>query len=385
MMIYSFSKVSPVPVLFGDGASEQTGVKLKELGVTKVVLVTDQGVKSIAEKIVDNIKKEGIKVVLYDKVLSDPPDYIIEECAALAKEENVDGVVGVGGGSSLDAAKLVNALLGNPSPITRYFDKSIALKPGKVLVLLPTTSGTGSEVTGHGVVTESKTQFKGGVGGPPCNATLAIVDPLLTVGMPPAVTAGTGMDALAHAAEAVTSRFANPVSETVAEKVIALVKRYLPRAVKNGNDLEARNKMSLAAMMGGIAFSDALPHLPHAVSHALIAVAPVPHGVGCALALPEVIEIQAEYMPEQMKVIGAALGLQLDDVSGSQIGKKVADAIRELNKEVGITKTLKDFGVKQSDLEEIVPRVLKDDCAFHVPEEIPVNEEMVLKILNNLY
>ena len=136
--------------------------------------------------------------------MSDPPDYIIEECAALAKEENVDGVVGVGG-SSLDAAKLVNALLGNPSPITRYFDKSIALKPGKVLVLLPTTSGTGSEVTRAWRSLNPRRNSKAG-SGTALQCYLAIVDPLLTVGMPPAVTAGTGMDAWPMRQKLVTSR-----------------------------------------------------------------------------------------------------------------------------------------------------------------------------------
>ena len=384
-MIYSFSKISPVPVLFGDGASEQTGAKLKELGVSKVVLLTDKVILKVAGKVIDSIKNEGIEVVVFDGVLSDPPDHVIEECAALAKAENVDGIVGVGGGSSLDTAKAVNALMNNPSPVTRYFDKSIQLNPGKVLVLLPTTSGTGSEVTGHAVVTDTKTHVKSGVVGPPCSADLAIVDPELTSGMPPAVTAGTGMDAFAHAAEAVTSLFTNPVSDAVAEKVMYLVNNYLPRAVEDGSDKVARNKMSLAALMGGIAFSDALPHLPHAISHAVRAYGEVPHGLGCAIALPGVIELSGKVMPEKIKIIGTAMGVQVDNLSDDELANRVADSVRALNDKVGVTAALKDFGIGKETLKEIVPRVLQDDCANHVPKELKVDEEVVLKLLNELY
>lgn len=382
-MMFNTSGTSPI--LFGVGAIAQVGAKVRELGCQKVILVTDKGIKGvgIADEVAKNLEVAGIKVVLYDEVPSDPPDDAMEACATVARNERVDGVVGLGGGSVLDTAKAVNVLLTNPSPISRYYGLNVPQEPGRVLVLIPTTSGTGSEVTNISVVTDTQNNRKVGVIGKNCMATLAIVDPALTLKLPRQLTAATGMDAFSHAAEALTSGLANPVSDALAERAILLTAQYLPIAVKDGSDLTARTNMSLASMIAGIAFKDGLPHLGHAVAHTLGAQFHIHHGVACALALPGVIEYAVDVVPDKVQVIGKAMGLKLKDgLSARETGKAVADAIRDLNTSIGIP-AMKDLGVEESALDAVAPAVLKDDCANFVPREI--NRDLVATLLRNAY
>ena len=381
-MVFNITRTSPV--LFGVGSSMQTGVKLRALGCKKIICVTDKGVKEsgVTDNIVKNMEEAGIKVIQYDGVVPDPPDYMMEECAAIAKNEQVDGVVGIGGGSSLDTAKGVNVLLGNPFPIARYHDHHLSLKPGKVLILIPTTAGTGSEVTAVSVVTDTKNNKKGAVIGPPCTATLAIVDPELTVGMPASVTASTGMDAFSHAAEALTSNSANAMSDILSEKAIALIFQNLKAAVRNGSDISARTNMSMAAMIAGIAFNDAIPHLGHAIGHALGAKLHIAHGIACALALPDAIEYVAEILPDKVKFIGTTMGLNLDGMPSQEFGKEVAKAIRYFARDVGIP-TMKELKIKKESLDAVAQDTLKDDCAHFIPREI--TSEKVLEMLYNAY
>jgi alcohol dehydrogenase len=366
------------PVIFGEGISSETGERLNGLGCKKVLCVYDRGIKEsgIIDKILNNIQAQGIKPVTYDGVLADPPDYTIEEAAEIGRQQQVDGVVGIGGGSSMDTAKAVNILLGNPSPINQYMTHGAQPKPGKVLILLPTTSGTGSEVTSVSVVTDTKKKRKGGIMAPACRATLAIVDPVLTSGMPASITADTGMDAFAHAAEAMTSTMANPMSDILAEKAIALVCEYLPRAVKDGSDMEARTSMSFAATIAGYSFGDAIPHYGHAIGHTLGSMFRVPHGNGCGIALPEVMEFIVDAVPDKVKRVGIAMGLEISsDLSSRETGKKVAHAIRELNREIGL-KTLKAHKIKESALPDAARMVLTDDIAGFSPKKA-TNEDIL--------
>jgi alcohol dehydrogenase len=370
-MSFSINHLSPV--LFGEGVSLETGAKLKELGCKKVLCVYDKGVKAagVVDDILAAIRKEGIEVLVYDGVLADPPDYTIEEAAVIGRNGKIDGIVAIGGGSTMDTAKAVNILMGNPSPITQYQAAGGGRQPGpgKVLVLLPTTSGTGSEVTPVSVVTNTTTHRKGGILGPVCRATLAIVDPVLTKGMPPSITADTGMDAFAHASEAMTSGMSNPMSDILAEKAISLVCEYLPRAVRNGADMEARTQMAFAAMVAGYAFADALPHFGHAIGHTLGSMFHTPHGNACGIALPEVMRYIVGAVPDKVKHVGIAMGVKFDGKeTPEKIGEKVADAIRKLNKEIGL-KTLKQHGIKESDLPAVAEMAMTDDTAGFGPRE----------------
>jgi alcohol dehydrogenase len=381
----AFSINHLTPVIFGNNVSSETGTRLKASGCTNVLCIYDRGVKDagITDDIVESITALGIKSVLYDGVKADPPEYTIEEAAEIGRSERVDGVVAIGGGSSMDTAKAVNILLGNPSPISQYMVMGARTEPGKLLFLLPTTSGTGSEVTPIAVITDSRENRKGGIMGPACRATMAIVDPVLTTGMPPSITADTGMDAFSHAAEAITSSMANPMSDILAEKAINLICSYLPRAVKNGNDMEAREKMSFAAMIAGYAFADSIPHLGHAIGHTLGSMFHVPHGNGCGVALPEVMEYISDKIPAAVTRVGNAMGLDIsDNLSPGEIGEKVADAIKDLNKQTGL-KTLKEHKIDESALQGIAEAAMSDLSIRFSPKE--TNSGDILKMLQSAY
>lgn len=385
-MLFNINHMTPV--LFGEDASLQTGERLKALGCKKVLAVYDQGVKNagITDKIIDSIKEQGIEVAVFDGVKADPPDTMIDEGAEVGRKENVDGVVAIGGGSPMDTAKAINLLLNNPGKIKEYMGGPDAkpLTPGKVLILVSTTAGTGSEVTMFAVITDTSDENKKkGIAGPMVRGNLAIVDPVLTVGMPPSITADTGMDAYAHAFEAITGQNRNPMSDLFGEKAISLVMEYLPKAVKDGKDMEARIQMSYAATLAGYAFNDSLTHMGHSLGHTLGSIFHIPHGNACGVAMPDIVEYLAEAVPEPIARIGKAMGLDIKaGVSPKDVAKQVADKLAAFNKEVG-QKTLKELGVKEEDLEKVAQRAF-DEHMWGMSPRKPSPEDM-LGILKKAY
>jgi alcohol dehydrogenase len=374
------------PVLFGVDTSLKAGERLKGLGCTRVLAVYDQGVKKagIPDKIIAGVKAAGIGVAVYEGVQADPPLHTLEECGETGRREKVDGVLAIGGGSTMDTAKAANLLLTNPSPIKQYAVRGgPAFKPGKVLVLIPTTSGTGSEVTSVAVLTDAEAKRKIGIGGPFVRGTLAIVDPLLTVGMPPSITADTGLDVLSHAIEAITAIQANPMSDTLGEKAIQLVMTYLPRAVKDGSDIDARTKMSFAATIAGWAFINSNTQLGHAFGHSLGSLYHIPHGNACGAALPEIMEFLSDAIPDRIRLVGTAMGLKTGaGVSAVKAGQMVRDALIDFNKKTG-QKTLKQLNIKDSALPETARAIAGEFLVASSPKK--PSEEDILKILQKAY
>jgi alcohol dehydrogenase len=384
-MLFTISAKSEV--VFGEHASDHVGEKAKALGCSKVMCIYDKGVKDagIADSVVKNLENSGLRVVQYGGVLPDPPDIMINECGELARKEMVDGVVGVGGGSTLDTAKSVNVMLGNPGPIGNYYfvPGGPGHKPGRPLILIPTTAGTASEITYVSVVTNTATGRKGGVKGAATIASLAIVDPLLTIGMPPGLTAATGMDTFAHALEAYTSAGRNMMSDLLAEKAIELVSRNLPRAVKNGSDLEARTNMSFACLIAGMSFNDATPHFGHAFGHTLGSLHHIPHGIACAIAQPGVIQTVAGIMPEKVRRIGELMGLKLGkDPAPAELGRRVSEGIAAFSKTIGVP-TLKELNIKEADLPILAEGMTKDVCFRFLPVTLEVKD--ILNVLQGVY
>ncbi|CEP66119.1 Alcohol dehydrogenase, iron-type [Moorella glycerini] len=373
----------PTKVLIGAGAADQTGKKLKEYGVTKVLCIYDEGIKSagVVEKIVQNIQAEGIKVVEFSGVVSDPPDTVVNEAGELGNKERVDAVLGIGGGSCLDTAKATNILLGNPGPINKYDGVGVQ-NPGKLLFLMPTTAGTGSEVSQIAAITDSNSGAKMAIFGPNCTATLAIVDPLLTLSLPAKITAATGVDTLAHAMEAYTSSLNNPMADILAVEAISRVARSLRTAVKDGRNVQARFDMSFACTLAGMAFMQSPPHFTHAIGTQLGAKYHLAHGLSVAVVLPLLFEYLADVFPAKLRVMGQALGLNLrEDLSDIQVAEALADAVRRLNKEVGLP-TLKEI-IPGAELPAVAEETFKCPCAVFMPKKITVEE--VLKMLDNEY
>ncbi len=385
---------SPNPVLFGIGTSKQTGEKLKEFGCTKVLVVYDKGIKAsgIADQIIAIIRQAGIETVSYDGVLADPPDWSVEEAGALGVKEQVDGVVGLGGGSSLDTAKAAKMLLVNPPPISQYYGREgVVTKPSKPLIVIPTTAGTGSETTPGGVITDTKNNIKTNIAGAGCTVSLGIVDPELTLGLPAGVTASTGMDALCHAAESYTSQMANSFCELTGKEAIRLVGKYLVRACEDGSDLEAREGMMLASTLGGMSMSGPLCHLAHDIGKVLGAKFHVPHGNGCASCLPQVLQVIAPAVPEKVRYIAECFGAVIPEgAQAEEIGKAAYDAIRALMEKIKLP-NLKSFGLKLEELLAVVPEGVQMQQNGLIKlfgqgtSPVPATKELIADIVTRAY
>ncbi len=376
------------PVLFGVDASKQIGDRLKMFGCKKVLCVYDQGIKKagIADSIIDTIKKAGIGVAVFEGVQADPPDFTIDEGAAIGRKENVDGGIGIGGGSSMDTAKAVNVMLTNPGSISDMMQFKPGgpppmPKPGKTLILLPTTSGTGSEVTAVAILTDSKAHDKKGIGGPVTRATLAIVDPALTVGMPPSVTADTGMDVFAHAVGAILANRHNQMSDILGEASIKILWKYLPIAVKDGKNIEARSQMAFASMAAGYAFQDSMTQLEHAIGHTLGSMYHIPHGNACGVCLGEMVEFDADVMPDGVRLIAASMGMNnTGDVI--KLGKEIKVAIQKFADSIGQRK-LSQMNIPENDLDKIAEASAANGLSMMSPKK--VTKEDIMKMLQEEY
>lgn len=333
------------PVLFGSGAIASIADKVKSFGGTKALCVYDQGVKmtGIADKIIKSLNDAGIKTVIFDEVLPDAPDKVIDKAGRLAQTEKVDIVVGIGGGSSLDTAKAATILVQNPPPITQYFaSKGMPFVSTTPLILIPTAAGTGSEVTIMSVVHDEAKHVKEGVLRP---ANLAIVDPDLTLTVPPLITAATGMDAMSHAIESYTTNCGNPKAEVLSLAAMRIIYENLEKACKDGGDLEARTNLSFASNIAGMAFTEASVHIGHAVAHEFGLQFHMQHGIGCALSLPECVTFSADAAPEKMMKIAEALRIKLpENATAVEAGEMIAASLRDLMHRVNIP-SLKAQGI----------------------------------------
>ena len=370
------------PVIFGEGAVNDLGSEAGKLGISKAVVITDEIISKGEgyKACIKSLKDAGIGVVEFTGCLADPPSDVVHEAAKIAKGASVNGVIGIGGGSCLDTAKGMNVLFNNPEPITQYFGKPPAT-PGYPLICVPTAGGTGSEVTGFGVLTNSQTGVKGPAVFSP--ASLAVLDPVLTVSAPPSITATTGMDAFSHAAEAMTSMAENPMSDLLAFEAIRLIAKSLPAAFDDGSDMQARTDLLLASNFAGIAFNDSMIHIGHAIAHSAGVQLHYPHGLGCALAMPVTMKYSAISKPDKVKAIGQAMGLSFDqNETPDQIGDKVSEACISLMKRVKIP-SFKERGESRDDILGLIDLVMTDVGFVFLPS--PLTREEVLDILGALY
>ncbi|HWR08378.1 iron-containing alcohol dehydrogenase [Sporomusa sp.] len=369
------------PIIYGAGTISLLGEEVKKLGCSKVMVVSDKIVseKQTYAKCKKSLLTAGLEIVEFTEIIPDPPDYMINQGGELAKAEKIDGIIAIGGGSPMDAAKGINVLVNNPGTVNQYFGNPF-YTPGVPVVMVVTTAGTGSESTSVGVITDTANNVKNSV---ICNATLGILDPEATLTAPPELTAQTGMDTFAHAAEAITAKIPNPKSELLASDAINKVVANLPLAIADGQNIEARGELLLASNFAGIAFNDALVHLGHAIAHAVGAKFHITHGIVCALALPEVMKYAADINEQKVKIVGEAMGIRFSgQESPKEIGELVAQGIRGFAKNLDI-KSFEALGIARKELLEITPLVFKDACYNFVPKELTQAEVEV--ILGNMY
>ena len=346
-----------VPHLISEpGASAQLGTLIRQHfpQVQRALLVTDPGFLNtgLAETPLRSVREAGIAVQVYADVQADPPEAVVLAAVAQAQLFHVELVIGLGGGSSMDVAKLIAVLAPGHQQLTDMYGIGKVEGNRLPLVQLPTTAGTGSEVTNISIVTTGATS-KMGVVAPQLYADLAILDASLTLGLPPAITAATGIDAMVHAIEAYTSvHLKNPLSDILAQQALALLSANLVRVCRNGQDLAARQAMLLGATLAGQAFSNAPVAAVHALAYPIGGMFHVPHGLSNALVLPHVLRFNLSHAAPLYAQLAAIVA---PHATGSEEARAQAliDAMQELAAQTGIVRTLREVGIAESDLDNL--------------------------------
>ena len=370
--IHSF--FSPNRVLFGIGASREIGREATALGGTKVLMVSDPGVvnSGLVASLRTNLEEGGMKVFLFDRVEPEPSASLVDESAQLAKEKGVDIIIGVGGGSSLDIAKGASLLASNPGNVLDYCGMDLIPKRGLPKILVPTTAGTGSEITRVFVLTDKRDNMKKVVFSNYAIPEVALVDPMLTLSMPSKVTADTGMDALVHAIETYVSMNATPFSDLLASKAIELIAKYLPMAFAKGENIEARYQMSLASLLAGMAFASGGLGAVHALAYPLGTEYHLPHGRTNAIMLPHVMEFNLIGNRSRYALIAEMMGI-IDLKAG---GARAVEAVIQLLDDVQIPYHLKDYGIPKEAIPKLVEGGMKQARLF-VPNPRDLREKDV--------
>lgn len=377
----------PTKVVFGVGALSRLPAQVQRLKMKRPLVVTDQGVAKagLLDKATTVLRSAGIAFELFDRVEPNPTEKDAFDGVAVYREKHCDGIIAIGGGSPLDAAKLVQLLTTHEPPLSRYDDAKGGdrfvrddLPPS---IMIPTTAGTGSEVSRSGVATLKDTARKTVIFSPFLLPKAAICDPALTVGLPPGPTAATGMDAFTHCLEAYVSNGFHPLADALAIDGIARVARALVPAFKNGSDLVARSEMMIAAFEGAMAFQKGLGNA-HALAHALTPIANVHHGLANAIVLPAVMEFNRASSTHRLARVAVAMGdnsLAREEV----LAGNAIERVRKLNAELGIPRRLRDAGVKQEDLERIAAKAFED--ASHLGNPRKTTEADLLAIAREAY
>ena len=339
------------------GASERLGQVAAELGMRHPCVVTDGGIASsgMLEPLVTRLQQAGLAVTVFKDVVADPPESVVEQALKVARDAGCDGVIGFGGGSAMDTAKLVALLLSGEQTLQQVYGVGNAKGQRLPLIQVPTTAGTGSEVTPIAIVTTGETT-KMGVVAPQLLPDVAVLDATLTTGLPAAVTAATGIDAMVHAIEAYTSKHRkNPYSDMLAREALKLLSANIETAVNDGGNLTARSNMLLGAMLAGQAFANAPVAAVHALAYPLGGIYHIPHGLSNALVLPHVMRFN---LPEAEKAYAELARCVLP--SGTLVGEKAATTLinwlGNLSGELGLQTRLRDMSID----EDAIPRLASE-------------------------
>lgn len=365
-------------ILFQPGIAKDFGNELDQLKIKKFLLICDPyfAQVGIADQIQKGMEQHGAQVVArFDQVPPNSELKVVLHCARLAKEKKAEGIVALGGGSSLDTAKAANITFSlGGDLVADYSGAQTISRPLNPLIAIPTTAGTGSEVTSAAVILDESTHAKLSFSDDYLRPTLALLDPELTLSMPPKVTAMTGMDALTHAIESYTSVQANPMSDALAMKAVKLIKNNLLKAVEQGDDLEARSNMLIAANLAGIAFDHAMVGIVHAMSHATGGVSAVPHGLANSIYLPFGMEYNLASSAPRYAGIARRFGIDTKGMNPDEAAQAAIDYVRKIRQDLkracALPDKLRDAGVGEDQLEDIAQLALEDGTTFYNPREV---------------
>ena len=371
--------ITPQRIVFGNGSLNKLDSILQELDAKNLLLVTDEGIKKagIAERVEQMAVDKNYNLVIYDEVEPEPSTNSIIKCYEYVKNQmDVDAVIALGGGSSIDTAKIVSLLTAyGGHPLDYAGGENKVPGPISPLIAIPTTAGTGSEVTSVAVITDEQNDVKIGISDNYLRATVAVIDPELTLGLPPYITACTGIDALAHAIESYTAKpftyiqsneklvfqGSFPLGDTLAFQAIELIVKSLKLAVQQGSNLDARSNMALGSLLAGLAFSNVGTAAAHALAYPIGALTNSPHGEVTGLLLPYVMKYNTSVETEKMINIASAFGVNVSNMSTKDAANAAHESVLELLDDIGLPTRLSSIGIKESDISVIAEKGLEID------------------------
>lgn len=369
-----------IKIITGWGCINQLSELLEDEGYKKPLIVCDHVVRQIGllNRIENLLESKGMITEVFDEVQPDPPAEIIDKGAGFCRQNECDSIIAVGGGSTIDTAKGINILRFNEGKILDYANGE-EYKPTRGLICIPTTAGTGSELSYGMIVTDTQNQKK-----LPVHAygEFAVIDPALTATMPEALTVSTGLDVFSHAFEGYTSVASNPMADAVCEKIMTDVHRWLPVAKAEPEHQEARQRMAIAASLGGWMLSNGCAHVGHSLAHVLGAKYHLPHGTVCSYTLPVTMEVIAKAVPEKVKYVGQILGVEFTGTeSGEKIGELTAEAYRKFRDDLFDGKKV-FISVSENQIPELAQEVVKEAFAGLTP--VPVDTSLAEYMLSHI-
>ena len=375
----------PTRNVFGEGAVQEAGDLVKSLGAKKCLIVTDRylGQIGMADRVQGILKKAGIEACIFAGAEPNPTDKNVEAGARFYQENECNSIISLGGGSSHDCAKGIGLVAANGGQIADFEGVDKSSKPMIPLMAINTTAGTASEITRFCIITDTSRKVKMAIVDWRVTPQIAINDPELMKGMPPSLTASTGMDALTHAIEAYVSTDANPLTDAAAIMAIKMIAHYLPKAVANGNYMKARDKMAYAQYLAGIAFNNASLGYVHAMAHQLGGFYNLPHGVCNAILLPYVESYNLIGNMNRFRDVAQAMGVQVEGISVTCAAEKAIEAIKKLSRQLEIPTDLKQLGVREEDFGIMADNAKKDVCQLTIPRT--ATREQVIEIYRQAY
>ena len=370
----------PTEIITGPGSLSQLGRIAARYG-QRVMVVTYAGFAKFSDvlsRAIQVLQAENLQVTVYDQVTGEAELRVVEAGIALARKEGCQAFIGIGGGSSIDTAKAIAGLATLPGSVWEYHGGRALERPGLPFIAVPTTAGTGAEVTKNAVLIDPRTDVKKSIRDDAWFARVALVDPELTLSMPPQVTASTGADALCQGIESFTSIAATPLTDALAMQAIALTGHNLLRAYKAGDDLAAREAMSLGSLMAGMAMVNARLGGVHGMAHPLGSHFHIPHGVICGLLLPYTMEYNLPYATAKYAQVARLLGEPVEGLGVEAAARKAVERVSELMAQLGIPAHLSQFGVTEESFEQIA-KESQSESLKHNPR--PLGLEDVRQIM----
>jgi alcohol dehydrogenase class IV len=380
-MVGNFTFQAPSNILFEPGACRKMGELAARYDARRVMLVTDKGVRAagLTKDAEASLAAAKIDVSVFEDVVADPPSHVVEAAVAACRADEINLVLSIGGGSALDTAKLVAYLAKTPDRLDDIYGVGLAKGKRLPLLLVPTTAGTGSEVTPISIVTTPTTEKKGVVA-PVLIPDWAILDPELTLGLPSAVTAATGIDAMVHAIEAFTSRHRkNPISDQLARQALGLLSANVRRVCENGRDLEARSQMLLGSMLAGMAFANAPVAAVHALAYPIGAIFHVPHGLSNALVLTQVLRFNLPEAEALYAELAPIVDPRTEGLSVSQKARLFVDAVAAICRDCKVPPSLADVGIGAGDLKKLAEDAMKQTrLLVNNPREVKFEDALAI-------